>query len=283
MSNLQINKKYEIHTLLGKGAFGSVYRGVNIKNSTPVAIKMENNSSPVKLLKNETKILNYLYGRGCKTTPVVYWYGVFADKICLVMSLCECSLSHYIKHKPLSVEKIEKVIASVLSTLEDIHEKYVIHRDVKPENIMLREGTLFLVDLGLSTFYVDENGEHVAMQSSRKEITGTPKYISHYVHSGFLPSRRDDLISLGYVYLWLSRQCELPWDRLSVAKKEHITELSVDHPMNRERADMKVLERILGLSGLTKNFVNYIQYVYSLDFNSTPLYSSVKDIFDKTI
>lgn len=59
--NIKIANKYIITENIGSGGFGSVFKGINCKTNVPVAIKMENTDTDIKILKNETTILKYLY------------------------------------------------------------------------------------------------------------------------------------------------------------------------------------------------------------------------------
>jgi serine/threonine protein kinase len=82
-----------------------------------------------------------------------------------------------------------------LDILETIHNSFVLHRDIKPQNFMIREGELFLIDFGLATFYIDENGEDIPNTCSQTTVIGTPKYLSINIHNGNDFSVHDDFIS----------------------------------------------------------------------------------------
>ena len=69
--NEMINNKYIIEKTIGKGQFGIVYKGSHLKTREPIAIKMESISSPIKLLKNETTIINYLSTHNVKNIPII--------------------------------------------------------------------------------------------------------------------------------------------------------------------------------------------------------------------
>ena len=95
-----------------------------------------------------------------------------------------------------------------------MHNKSIIHRDIKPDNIMLGLGpasnTVHLIDFGLTRSIIDANtGKHVAF-STGKGLIGTCRYVSANSHKGHELSRRDDLITLGYVMIRLLTG-SLPW------------------------------------------------------------------------
>lgn len=118
--------------------------------------------------------------------------------------------------------------------LKSIHAKYVVHRDIKPGNIMLRrrgggaaarEYEPFLIDFGVAKVFVDEEGEHIPNKKTA-DLIGTPKYVSVFVHERNEPSKRDDYISLGYVYFYMLRGGgvrALPWGGEAAAEQEIIS------------------------------------------------------------
>ena len=197
-----ISNRYRVISKIGQGKFGIVYQAHNIKTKQLVAIKTESTGSPIRLLKNETAILKYLYDQCCRCCPVVYWYGVHLDTTCLAFSFYSMSLYDYLHITNIDIDKKNKIIAACIEMIESIHKCFVIHRDIKPQNFMIKDGELFAIDFGLATFYIGPNGEHINNDKS-ENLVGTPKYASYNIHCGHSASRRDDMISLGYMYLWI--------------------------------------------------------------------------------
>jgi serine/threonine protein kinase len=105
--NKVLNKKYKILDKIGLGKFGVVYKGIHLKTIEFVAIKTESKTASIKLLKNETTILKYLYDNSCRSIPIIYWYGIDNEFTYLVMSFYEISLHDYSINNNLSIEKIE--------------------------------------------------------------------------------------------------------------------------------------------------------------------------------
>ena len=86
-----------------------------------------------------------------------------------------------------------------------MHEKNYMHRDIKPDNIMMGLGehsnTVYLIDFGLTRQVIDaKTGKHIPFVGM-KNLIGTCRYVSVNSHKGFELSRRDDLITLGYVMI----------------------------------------------------------------------------------
>uniref|UniRef100_A0A6C0DSG1 non-specific serine/threonine protein kinase n=1 Tax=viral metagenome TaxID=1070528 RepID=A0A6C0DSG1_9ZZZZ len=281
---LEINHKYLIIKSIGEGAFGKIYEGYNKKNREPVAIKM-NKQAPM-VLKNEASILNYLYNHGCRGIPIIYWYGIFNTYYCMVIPLYTSSLFSLRAKKEFTIETVYGIMIQAIDILEHIHKQFVIHRDIKPQNFMIRDGELYLIDFGMATFYINADKCHIQMETNHTSITGSPKYISQNIHLGISATRRDDLISLGYILLYLLYG-ELDWDIVPYPPKnyEEIHEIThILHYNHQQRLQKKSIENI---ETYCKNTIalNYLQYCYSLKYDVEPQYSLCKELFmlSKTI
>jgi len=196
-----ISNKYEVLEKIGQGCFGQIYKGRNIRTGENVAIKVEPIVNQTKLLKNETKIYQYLaQGQGI---PQVKWFGVDAKNNYMVVTLLGDSLSDVVKKKgAFSLEDVLKIGKQLLERLQYVHKMGLIHRDVKPDNFLMgKDNVIFLIDFGLCKNYVVSE-KHIENKCLSK-IMGTPSFISVNVHNLNQPSRRDDLESMVYVLLYL--------------------------------------------------------------------------------
>jgi len=276
MNECIINNKYRIIEKLGRGTFGSVYKGVNKKNNQLIAIKLEGFDSVARLLKHETTILNYLFSEGLRNIPTVYWYGTYGENICTVMTLYDKSLFDITQGENLSYKnKICEIMLQCICIIENIHQKFVIHRDIKPQNIMFKDGFLYFIDFGLSTFYLNENREHILDEKRDENLTGSPKWMSYYLHLGHRASRRDDLISLGYIFMYLlSSDGKLPWD-------ESVSEGTIEQKKTA-RTEKKSLNFLLRN---TKNEIlqKFLTVCYGVEFSEEPDYYAIKDILRNDI
>ena len=198
-----IQNKYEIQTKIGNGKFGSVFLGENRVSKKPVAIKIEEKEG---CIRNESRILEYLARNGCKNIANIFWYGVQEKYTFLVMTYIDgISLSKYLDSTStsVSVENVQDTWISLIKILEKIHSVGVIHRDIKPDHFLFWKNEWYLIDFGFATFSLtgtstaDFSNENI----TREHIIGTPNYISTNIHNGFSPTARDDLISLGYIFL----------------------------------------------------------------------------------
>ena len=93
----------------------------------------------------------------------------------------------------------------MLTIIKAVHNKDLLHRDIKPDNFMLdlNETTnkLYLIDFGLAKRY-NYDGKHIS-ENTNCSLIGTPKYVSLNVHNCCEPSRRDDIESCIYVMIYM--------------------------------------------------------------------------------
>ena len=106
------------------------------------------------------------------------------------------------------------IAIQLIDRFEFIHSKYIIHRDVKPDNILVDYETnkiLYVIDFGLAKKYrSSRTGKHIQFSIPGK-MNGNAKYASVNTHEGKIQSRRDDLESLGYLFIFFATKGKLPW------------------------------------------------------------------------
>lgn len=249
-----IANKYKIIEKLNSGGFGTIFKAENIRTKEPVAIKIEPISleTKINMLKRETQIYQYL-GKS-QGIPQVKWYGSTEEYNYMVLPLFGDSLSS----KTFSLVESLSIGQKIVRILSFIHEKGLIHRDIKPENIVFnKKGTdIYIIDFGLCRKYIDNNNEHIEM-NKRNTIIGTPNFVSVNVHNGIEPSRRDDLISVAYIILYLING-GLPW--LGLERGGEMKEIKLQKQF------------ILEWSKTPLQLVAYIKYCENLKFDETPDY-----------
>jgi serine/threonine protein kinase len=261
--------RYKLETEIKRGAFGAIYKGIYEKTGEPVAIKIDINQST---LKHEIKMINHLYISGVRKIPSIYWFGEFEAKPCVVMTLYECSLYDYrLKGQPTEA-KMAKIMWKMLEIIESVHKHFVVHRDIKPQNFMIKSGDIYLIDFGLATFYIGEDGEHCPNKSSTT-IIGSPLFVSIRVHEGNRYSRRDDLISIGYLYLWmLGSFITLPQNIMKEGFEG--SPIDLEYPINKF-----LLEQKENIELRTSCIQSYMEYVYGLLYDEIPKYAPMRTVF----
>lgn len=201
-----IGNKYRLVEKIGEGCFGSVYKAKNIRTNESVAIKVEKTNDNMGLLKNETKIYQYLNSfKNNVGIPKLYWFGVDEKYNYMVMELLG---------EPI---RTMDCLKQMLNVVEYIHSKGLIHRDLKPDNFLYDEKkrNVYLIDYGFCKSY-----KGLMPKKTVKQMIGTPNYVSIRVLEGEEGSRRDDLESLVYIMYFLWKKKIDVKDKYLILKKE---------------------------------------------------------------
>ena len=205
---------YEIISSIGAGGMGEVYRARDTKLGRDVAIKVLPDTlahDPDRLARfnREAKLLASL-----NHPNIAHVYGV--ESQALVMELVEGdALSSVLKSGPLAIKTALNYGRQIAEALEAAHEKGVIHRDLKPQNIMIaRSGLVKVLDFGLAKTDEPPTGGDPAQSPTlllsptrTGVILGTAAYMSPEQARGKAADRRTDIWSFGAVlYEMLSGQ-----------------------------------------------------------------------------
>ncbi len=190
--------KYEIVGLLGRGGMASVYKGYQADVDRHVAIKVlpphpGQDAEFMTRFRLEARTVARL--QHPNILPL-YDYGMEGDILYLVMPFIEGgSLSDRIKRGRLPMEEIERIVQQVASALDYAHAKGIVHRDVKPDNILLMNiDTVMLADFGI----VKMIGGGTQLTTTGG-LVGTPAYIAPEQLQGLPITPQVDVYSLGIV------------------------------------------------------------------------------------
>lgn len=195
-----IAKKYKVLALVGKGQFGEVNKGSCLKTQKIMAIKMERKDAPYRMLKHEATVLNYLVNERCINIPKIFYYGSHGPYMCIVTSYFSEGSLDSLKNEITLQEKI-KWWNTAVDILQHVHDAGIVHRDIKPHHFMRNENhEWFLIDFGLATTYLMEKDQEHIEEVDTDHIIGSPNYVSWFVHGGKDAVRRDDFLSLIYVF-----------------------------------------------------------------------------------
>ena len=212
-------QKYRTIKKLGEGSFGKVYKAEY--NKIYYAMKFENKTRNPSLLESEATIMNYLRG---PNIPNIESFGTSGEYNILIMQLMDKSLEDLINiHKNFSIKTVCLLAYQIINILQFIHDKHIIHRDIKPDNFVMgyseNNAHLYIIDFGLAKKFRSSRTLVQYPYIKKKKLTGTARYASIHALEEYEQSRRDDLESVGYVLLYFLRG-SLPWQGLKVKTKE---------------------------------------------------------------
>ena len=246
----RLDARYEIQELIGVGGMAIVYRAYDIVDNKTVAIKILKdeflgNKEFIRRFKNESKAISVL-----SHPNIVKVYDVsFGTKIqYIVMEYIDgITLKEFISQKK-SVDWKDAIyfVIQILSALNHAHSKGVIHRDIKPQNIMLLEdGTIKVTDFGIARFSRNET------QTMTDRAIGSVHYISPEQAKGSVIDEKADIYSVG-VMMYEMLTGKLPFEAdnaVSVAimqmqaKPKSLREINPDIPIGLEQITLHSMEK----------------------------------------
>ena len=262
-----INNKYKILEKIGEGAFGSIYKGQNIRTQELVAIKVEPINNETKLLKNECTIYQYL--NNIPGIPSVKWFGKDHENYYMVINLLGESLQTMKnKRNCFSINLVFQIGIHIVELLKTIHEKGLVHRDIKPDNFLVGlngdNKRIFIIDFGFCKSYLSDGVNHIP-QKKTHNLIGSQTYASINAHNLIELTRRDDLESLGYMLMYFYSGF-LPWQ------------------LDKTNENIKKQKQdIVDDVRLPKVLINYMKYVRSLGFSEKPNYIKIIHDFKKEL
>ena len=221
-ANKMLDGRYRIEKLLGAGGMANVYKATDMKENRPVAVKVlraefMNNADLVRRFKNESKAISVL---DHPNIVKVYDINITEKLSYIVMEYVEgITLKDYMNYRkqPLTVKETMHFVRQTLLALQHAHEKGIVHRDVKPQNIMLlQNGSIKVMDFGIARFSRSEN------QTVTDKAIGSVHYISPEQAKGDVTDAKADIYSVG-VMMYEMLSGRLPFDSdspVSIAIKQ---------------------------------------------------------------
>lgn len=246
----RLDGRYEIHELLGVGGMAYVYKAYDNIEKRWVAIKilkeeLAGNSDFLRRFRNESKAIAVL-----SHPNIVKVYDVsFGDRIqYIVMEYIDgITLKQYIEQQgEIKWREALYFTVQILRALQHAHEKGIIHRDIKPQNIMLLEdGTIKVTDFGIARFSQAET------QTMTDKAIGSVHYIAPEQARGGYINDKADIYSVG-VMLYEMLTGQLPFvadNAVSVAIMQMQTEptppsrINPSIPKGLEEITMHAMEK----------------------------------------
>ncbi len=246
----RLDGRYEIHEIIGVGGMAVVYKAYDNIDQRVVAVKIlkdeflaneefrrrfQNESKAIAVLShpNIVKVLDVSFGDRLQYIVMEYVEGI--------------TLKEYIQQqKKIKIREALYFIMQILRALQHAHDKGIVHRDIKPQNILLiSNGTIKVTDFGIAMFSRGET------KSMTEDAIGSVHYISPEQAKGSVTDAKSDIYSIGVVLYEMLTGC-LPFqseNAVSVAlmqlqkEPKRPREINPDIPVGLEQIIMRAMQK----------------------------------------
>ena len=192
--------QYRIESVVARSGMASIFRATDMRSGRPVAIKVphpEMESDPVLFdrFRREEQIGVKLDHPGVMKV----WAGEDRSQVYMVMEWVEGRLLRQVlaEQAKLSIRRAVKITIAICDALEYIHSHGVVHRDLKPEDIMIdAEDRIKIIDFGIA----GQAGSRRLTFAKLSQVMGTPEYISPEQVKGKRGDGRSDIFALGVMF-----------------------------------------------------------------------------------
>lgn len=273
--------KYFPGFLIGKGSYGGVVFGIELKTNTPVAVKVQKNNDKKDYLESEYIILSSLPPNS--PLPKVFYHETNDEGNLLIESLIGPDLDKLFKFCSfnLDLKTICNIGYDILVCLEELHNNSFVHLDIKLDNIGFKiqnieekknEISCVLLDFGKSLNYL--NNKKTKNFRNKNYYGGNIQFSSINVLNGGNPNPKDDLENLIYVLVFLYKG-SLPWSFFDSTNKK----LYIENVLKEKNKF-----NILNYCG--KDFIE-ISYIYEeikkLKAGEKPNYSFYRNVLNNIL
>ena len=206
--------RYQLERLIGRGGFSSVWRAIQLGMERPVAIKVlrarldgvpasdqsRAGDDFARRFAKEARVLSRLRS---PATVTVHDYGRTEQGLLyMVLEYVDgLPLSALEEELPLAPGRVARILTQALESLREAHHYGILHRDIKPGNIMLYEhmgdrDLIKLLDFGIAKLYQDQDAT-IEVQTKQGVLVGTPRYMAPESIRDSAPCPASDIYSLG--------------------------------------------------------------------------------------
>ena len=284
----RLDGRYEIREVIGVGGMAYVYKAYDTIDDRTVAVKILKdeflaNEEFTRRFKNESKAIAIL-----SHPNIVKVYDVsFGERIqYIVMEYIDgITLKEYIEQqKDIRWKEAVHFTVQILRALQHAHDKGIVHRDIKPQNIMLlADGTIKVTDFGIARFARSD----IRFTSAAEKAIGSVHYISPEQARGDITDEKADIYSVG-VMLYEMLSGRLPFEAdnaVSVAimqmqtEPKKLREINPDIPDGLEEITVKAMQK-----DPAKRYQSAAEMLYDIDeFKRNPsIHFAYKYFVDET-
>lgn len=195
--------KYSIIRELGRGGMGTVYLAEDTSLGRPIALKILNphlslDESFLAGFRQEARAVASLSHPGIVR---IHNLETLGGQLVIDMEYVDGpTLDEYLSRSPLQPHEAVDIAGQVLDALAVCHAQDIVHRDVKPSNILVsRDRQALLADFGLATAYASHLEHNIAKSASSSMFVGTPRYAPIEAWDGARPTPAWDVYSVGVI------------------------------------------------------------------------------------
>ena len=293
----RLDGRYEIRELIGVGGMAYVYLAFDTVDAREVAVKIlkdeylaneeftrrfKNESKAIAILShpNIVKVLDVSFGERIQYIVMEYIDGI--------------TLKEYIERQSVTWKEAVHFTVQILRALQHAHDKGIVHRDIKPQNIMLlADGTIKVTDFGIARF--SRNAMRTGLGD---KAIGSVHYISPEQARGAFTDEKADIYSVG-VMLYEMLTGQLPFEAdnaVSVAimqlqsQPQKPSEINPDIPKGLEEITLKAMQKepskryqsaaemLQDIQEFKQNPSIQFEYTYLTDENPTRFVEAIASI-----
>ncbi|HKB46823.1 MAG TPA: protein kinase, partial [Ktedonobacterales bacterium] len=242
-----LGDRYEMQEPIGRGGMATIYRAIDLRMGRTVAVKIlrEVYSSDPKFVTRFQREARAASALQHPNIVQVFDYGQSGESYFIVMEfVVGADLRRYLKrHGVLSNERAIEIAHDVGLGLGAAHKRGIVHRDVKPQNIMLNDdGLVKLTDFGIASMYKDADAERLTTTGM---TLGTVQYYAPEQAQGEVVSPAADIYALGIVmYEMVAGKTPFDGDTPVAVAMRHIQDIP-DPPSRINPRVSPGLERII--------------------------------------
>ena len=193
---MKLDGRYEVLQLIGVGGMADVYKGIDIMENRVVAVKILKNEyceneEFIKAFRNESKAIAVL---SHPNIVKIYDVGYENKMQYIVMEYIDgITLKEFIEEQGLlKWRDCVHFTIQILRALQLAHDRGIVHRDIKPQNVMIMsDGSIKVMDFGIARFSRSDSGH------TDEKTMGSVHYVSPEQASGSRTDERSDIYSVG--------------------------------------------------------------------------------------
>ncbi|KJH43516.1 hypothetical protein DICVIV_10473 [Dictyocaulus viviparus] len=270
------NATYEVREMLGKGAFGAVFRVYRLEDNKELAMKCESYRVKTRILRHEAKVLKCLSKLNSPHFISLEDRGKISGRFMFLIlklvgkNLWDLRLESL--NRKFSMATSLRAAEQTLAAIRDFHSCSYIHRDIKPPNFAVGRDydsdphTIYIIDFGLARRYRTTDKD-LRYRRERVAFRGTTRYASISALEMKEQSRKDDVESWWYMVVeWMTG--ELPWRHLRGSEREEVKKYKKDL---REPGNLMTVLRNTPQTYMAR----IILYIDTLEYVSIPDYNHI--------